>query len=41
MRRAINGYSDVFRTQGEMKKSLREVDEFEEELNDAEKPLKD
>ena len=32
MRRAINGFSDVFRTQGEMKKSLREVDEFEEEL---------
>ena len=32
MRRAINGYSDVFRTQGEMKKSLKEVDEFEEEL---------
>lgn len=41
MRRAINGYSDAFRTQGEMKKSLREVDEFEEELNNAEKPLKD
>ena len=32
MRRAFNGYSDVFRTNGEKLKSLKEVDEFEEEL---------
>lgn len=35
MRRAVNGFSDVFRTNGEKLKSLREIDKFEKELNKA------